>query len=771
MAPTEDTIEVNCSGEINNFQADLIVDFFGNQSLASDQEIDILEQAFQNTYNDLNTLSNTGTCDLYFRQITSVTFSRADEITRRSRRSLRRDVPGLNVNQGFSPFFSYYARASGKCRGCPGNTQLFNDAGRRRELQNVKERLLQGSFVLLDTSPADDQCFCPVQVEEYRAPTMEEFLTAFNHTVQSLKAGQQIDFVESVTEVIELEEVDCSADTVIFTAEVYINLTVNNSANWTSQDVQELEYAIVESYNDLADNRCDPKFRTLLNATIIDYDTITPSLRRCRQLMAQRPVSFRYTKYKVTGSCKGCATGSNLNGNDARRMLAFDLEEAWMRIPHRHLLQNDTCYCDANYVSTHPPTESEFANKFEETIQELGVSTILNVTSVSSTPILVPSVVTPAPSTNVTLWGQIFDSNKTTSLRLFNNQLTGPVPSELGLLTQLTDLYLSSNSLTGPVPSEMGLLKQLTSLNIVNNQLTGPVPLEMGLLTQLAVLSLYNNQLTGPVPSEMGLLAQLTDLDLSSNSLTGHVPSELGLLTQLAVLSLYNNQLTGPVPSELGLLAQLTDLDLSSNSLTGHVPSELGLLTQLAVLSLYNNQLTGPVPLEMGLLKQLTYLNIFNNQLTGPVPLELGLLTQLLFLGLQQNGLTGPVPLEMGLLTQLSALYLSYNSLTGPMPSEWGLLTRLTDLSLSYNQLTGLVPSELGLLAQLTDLDLNDNQLTGPVPLELGLLTQLAVLSLDNNQLTGSIPLSLCSRASIFIDCGEISCSCCRSGSSSSSCN
>jgi hypothetical protein len=272
MAPTEDTIEVNCSSEIINFQADLIVDFFGNQSLASDLEISILEQAFQDTYNNLNLLNNTKMCDLYFRQITSVTFSRADEIARR--RSLRRNVPGLIVNVGGSPFFSYHARASGKCWGCPENTQLFNDAGRRRELQTVTERLLQGSFVLLDASPADDQCSCPVQVEEYRPPTQEEFLTAFNHTVQSLKASQQIDFVESVTEVIELEEVDCSAESVIFTAEVYINLTVNDSDNWTSQEIQELD---VDSYNDLADNRCDPQFRTLLNATIIDYKTMTPS--------------------------------------------------------------------------------------------------------------------------------------------------------------------------------------------------------------------------------------------------------------------------------------------------------------------------------------------------------------------------------------------------------------------------------------------------------------------------------------------------------------
>jgi hypothetical protein len=46
-------------------------------------------------------------------------------------------------------------------------------------------------------------------------------------------------------------------------------------------------------------------------------------------------------------------------------------------------------------------------------------------------------------------------------------------------------------------------------------------------------------------------------------------------------------------------------------------------------------------------------------------------------------------------------------------------------------------------------------------------LTRLIGLALSNNQLTGSIPASLCSTVSPRIDCGEISCSCCSSGTGS----
>jgi Leucine-rich repeat (LRR) protein len=50
-----------------------------------------------------------------------------------------------------------------------------------------------------------------------------------------------------------------------------------------------------------------------------------------------------------------------------------------------------------------------------------------------------------------------------TALGLSNNAaLIGNVPSEIGLLTSLTDLDLSNNAaLTGSIPSEIGLLTSL----------------------------------------------------------------------------------------------------------------------------------------------------------------------------------------------------------------------------------------------------------------------------------------------------------------------
>ena len=256
-------------------------------------------------------------------------------------------------------------------------------------------------------------------------------------------------------------------------------------------------------------------------------------------------------------------------------------------------------------------------------------------------------------------------------------------------------LSLNNNRLTGPIPSELGNLSSLTDMSLYNNRLTGPIPSELGGLSSLRTLWLADNQLTGPIPPELGDLSSLWTLRLSRNHLTGPIPLELGKLTSLRGLSLYNNRLTGPIPLELGKLSSLLGLDLSDNRLTGPIPLELGKLSYLTQLSLYNNRLTGPIPLELGKLSYLTQLSLYNNRLTGPIPAELGNLSSLRSLNLSGNQLTGPIPPELGNLSGLSALSLGNNQLTGPIPESF------TNLTLEYFYFYGnpglSVPSDMAL--------------------------------------------------------------------------
>lgn len=53
----------------------------------------------------------------------------------------------------------------------------------------------------------------------------------------------------------------------------------------------------------------------------------------------------------------------------------------------------------------------------------------------------------------------------TEQISLQNNSLTGHIPTEMGLLTQLTSLLLHENELSGEIPSELSLLTALGKLS------------------------------------------------------------------------------------------------------------------------------------------------------------------------------------------------------------------------------------------------------------------------------------------------------------------
>ena len=81
------------------------------------------------------------------------------------------------------------------------------------------------------------------------------------------------------------------------------------------------------------------------------------------------------------------------------------------------------------------------------------------------------------------------------------NQLSGPIPDELGDLSNLTELYLGHNRLDAQIPPALGRLSNLIGLNLRENQLSGEIPSELGNLHNLESLDLAGNLLTGCVPA------------------------------------------------------------------------------------------------------------------------------------------------------------------------------------------------------------------------------------------------------------------------------
>jgi len=111
---------------------------------------------------------------------------------------------------------------------------------------------------------------------------------------------------------------------------------------------------------------------------------------------------------------------------------------------------------------------------------------------------------------NVELWDICYNIAATDSLIgadliLNETQRTGPIPPEIGQLTNLVYIKLIKK-FSGSIPPEIGQLTNLTYLNLASNDLSGPIPKEIGQLTNLTYLNLGYNDLSGPIPKEIGEL-------------------------------------------------------------------------------------------------------------------------------------------------------------------------------------------------------------------------------------------------------------------------
>ncbi len=158
----------------------------------------------------------------------------------------------------------------------------------------------------------------------------------------------------------------------------------------------------------------------------------------------------------------------------------------------------------------------------------------------------------------------------------------------------------------------------LTHLNLENNNLRGPLPKELGSLSQLDVLGLRDNHLDGNIPKELGQLKKISLVSLENNSLSGTIPPELGNMSNLWFLYLQNNSLSGVLPKQLGQLSNLRNLNLSGNKFSGEIPQEMGQLSKLNHLILSHNLFTGTLPRSLMKLGNLQRLEFDGQPLCAP---------------------------------------------------------------------------------------------------------------------------------------------------------
>ena len=289
-------------------------------------------------------------------------------------------------------------------------------------------------------------------------------------------------------------------------------------------------------------------------------------------------------------------------------------------------------------------------------------------------------------------------------------------------------LYLNENELSGPIPPELGKMSSLERLSLHDNKLTGAIPPELGDLPSLVDFWLSDNQLTGTIPAELGRLPKVEDLGVRNNNLSGPIPPELGQLFTLAGLNLANNNLSGPIAPEMGELINLGHLDLKDNpDLEGLLPRSFMNLP-LHHLDIGGTDVCPPlddvfqawlrkIPTAYGLICPTTLVERFalsefytstdgdswtnNNGWNSDSPVEdwYGVTvgdSLVQRLDLPGNGLRGSFPPAIGNLRELETLDLADNSLAGGLSSAIISMDALDTIRVSGNtNMQGPLPSRM----------------------------------------------------------------------------
>ncbi|KAB2631871.1 receptor-like protein 12 [Pyrus ussuriensis x Pyrus communis] len=345
--------------------------------------------------------------------------------------------------------------------------------------------------------------------------------------------------------------------------------------------------------------------------------------------------------------------------------------------------------------------------------------------------------------TNLDLYGNV-DYLSEDEYRPFLKLEASDLGSLVQNLTSLEVLSLSFVNISSAIPHSMANLSSLTALYLKGCHLFGEFPVRIFQLPNLEFLSVrYNQDLTGYFP-EFNQSSPLILLKVGFTGFFGTIPSSIQNLHSLQNLDVAQcNFSEGLVPSSLGNLRQLTYLDISANKFGGPIPDSLANLTQLATFRISTSRLTGPIPSWLGNFSKLKYLDFAFNRLNGSVPASFSNLTNLQILYLQLNSLSGVVEFQMFQNLQfLFQLQLSWNGLEFVTVNS--TVQQFTVLGLSNCSLTKF-PSFLQYQKGLKRLEIAGNKIRGQVPNWMWntSIETLVYLDINGNFFSGQFPLVL----------------------------
>ncbi|KAF8749626.1 hypothetical protein HU200_012644 [Digitaria exilis] len=251
-------------------------------------------------------------------------------------------------------------------------------------------------------------------------------------------------------------------------------------------------------------------------------------------------------------------------------------------------LTNSTYLMTLGNLSKHLSYFSMGNNKITGTIPE-GIGDLVNLEYLSMGQNLLEGSI-PTSISKISMLGRLYLQNNK-----LGNAFGGVIPSTLSSCP-LEQLDLSNNVLEGRIPNELFLIPTLSvSMRISQNLLSGPLPSELGNLQNVASLDFSDNRISGEIPSSIGECQILEYLNISGNVLQGEIPSSLEKLNGLLVLDLSHNNLSGAIPEFLGTLRALSSLNLSFNKFEGKVPQDGIFLNATAISIIGDDGLCGGI--------------------------------------------------------------------------------------------------------------------------------------------------------------------------------
>jgi Leucine-rich repeat (LRR) protein len=315
------------------------------------------------------------------------------------------------------------------------------------------------------------------------------------------------------------------------------------------------------------------------------------------------------------------------------------------------------------------------------------------------------------------------------------------------MMTRLEKLYMYGNQLTGTLPSQLGLLNKLQVLTLSENQLQGSVPLQVNDLVNIKTFSIHNHleqktQLTGRLPS-FAKSPYLEELYLDGNALTSSIPQDFlqanKNLQKLVSIGLSDNRLEGTLPEDALSKFESLNIDITGNRILGIPTSFCSSANKRSwMLGLVENYGCDAIACRPG------YYNTDGRQSLDEEPCQK--CTQgATYFGSKQCQ-------EPDALDEWLTLATLYQDLGGGASTQWKNKTgwQVLDDLLKSTNLQDLEEEEDGSVllycdnwygvtcenGQVKELDLSNNGLEGTIPSEIFALPALHTLNLAQNAIT-----------------------------------